>query len=262
MKNAALFFIVPFLFGVVYSGTVTLTGACTQQSGNGLVIFNLSNSGNSTASAISVILNLPWHNNFENYSAGSIDPGQALRFNAMISAPQSNGSYVSYFDVDYSQSSSEFSAVFPCLLKYGSNAPNNITLSYQIHSSGYDYTVNVYAHNIGASAINDNISLILPSGFSYSSPKYVRLTISPFTTANASFQLSSAVEGSYSGAIVSNYNSDGINYAAMTGISIVSTASSGNGYNFIDLFYAFLIIVILLMLMLILRAIIIKKSKS
>ncbi len=253
-------FMTLLLLGTAYAGTVTLTGTCTQKSGQSTLAFGLLNSGNDTALDVVITPNTRSGQKMSEYAVNSIQPQHSVSIDVQLPPNLENGSYVDYFTVVYGQSDSVFSTVFPCVVNIGESTSGNVLLNYTVSYSGKTDTVNVSAYNKGATGITDNISMILPPSFTYLSPTYAMISISPFGYGNASFKIENNVFGSYSGAVVSEYLAGNASHATMKEIVLVAQVAHGS-MDIYDIFYTGAITLIAVMLVLILRAFAIRKNQ-
>jgi len=214
------------LSGSARAGTVTLTGSCPDRVLNGTAFFNLSNSGNDTPYGLTVVPHIPNAQTANGtYSLSELPPGPAARFNMTLSNVTGRGTYVGYFDVAYQQGGSDFfTAVFPCKFSFRKATVSSLYLSPTVLDlSNGTVLVRVALLNGGASEVDSDVSLILPSSLSNASYGDQALSLAPGVQENVSFYVRiPSSDASYSAAVAAGYEAGGLSYASLSSFTISS----------------------------------------
>ena len=254
MKTIIAVLMVLLTAGAASAGTVTLAGTCSQNLVNSsarYTTFTLSNLGNQTATQLLVVPNfgggIPTNSS---QSISSLDPGQntimAFRF-ASFSTP---GSYASSYSVSYSQGTSTFFVVFPCVLDFGSQTTSLIRI-YNISLIGS--TLSMQVINLGQSAVNANITVILPQSFAIS-PQNANVSFAPSASKRVSFSIShpSVSGASYGVAASASYVSGNLHYASMQPYLLgFQPSSAGSGAaSFLSQYLPYILIAAVVLLLL------------
>ncbi len=230
MKPVFAALVLMLLIGAASAGTVTLSGACStkviNQTSN-YTDFGLLNSGNETATSLVVVANYKGAitSNSEE-AATSISPQQNLTFKFFFHNFSEPGSYAGSFTVGYTQDSSNFFAVFPCILQFENKTTSVVRFS-DIHQSGNVLSANVI--NIGTMAVNATVSLILPPGFQYS-PESANVSLGPSAQQAVYFVLSepSLSGASYGAGAALSYMQGGMHYADAATFTIGGSQSGSS----------------------------------
>ncbi len=201
------------------AGTVTLTGTCPSAvavNKTSIFTFTMSNSGNDSA------LNLALTPSFTGFSSRNstetiqfLGPGSSKTLDFYVYNFSHNGSYAEYFSAQYAQGSSQFNAVFPCLVDVGAPVQSQVMIK-GVSNSGDTLTVSL--QNIGASTLqNVSVSGILPQGFSVS-PESQATTLLPGENSTMEFSLSKPqLSGaSYTAAVSASYTLSGVHYSSLS----------------------------------------------
>lgn len=229
MKSLIFVISILLLVGIASASTVTLSGTCYSgvvNSTNNFVIFNLTNSGNGTATEFLLVPVLQGASSPNaSMSIPLVAPGKTYTEKIYLDNFSIPGTYVERFVARYSQGTSTFETLFPCLVAIDQNAQSIIGITALSQSkSGTNITVNL--SNIANYQINSQIALYAPPSFSIQNP--VRnVTVKPSSTANASFGISlpQFTDSSFPVTVSVSYIMDGVHYATLA----VTTISFGGG---------------------------------
>lgn len=265
MKISILAILLIAFIGIANASTVTLTGTCytnfVNQTHN-YMSFNLTNSGNGTATdmVIEPIIQGASTTN-TTLSIPLVAPGTAYNEKIYLQNFTTPGSYVEQFVASYSQGSSNFITIFPCLVTINHAAPSLVSII------GFKYKNNnlqVNISNIADYPINAQISL-------YTSPSFTVLnstqnvTLQKYSIINESFAVSSPkyTDAQFPIAVVVSYTKDNLHYSTLGVYSVsfggnkdITSIFQGNAVLFI--IAAIIIIIIILIIISILK----KKPKS
>ncbi|MGC8479440.1 MAG: hypothetical protein ACP5M9_02115 [Candidatus Micrarchaeia archaeon] len=256
MKKFVFILFSVIIFGFVYAGTVTLTGTCTKQLNNNYIIFNLSNSGNDAAYNLNIDPKISYATSNGHFYISSIGPDSSNNLNITLTNVTAKGTYVNYIVVSYQQSSSIFSAIFPCVDNFFNATQSQLLITKNITVNSPNYLINVTVFNSGNTAQEVNVSLIVPEEFKSISSNYYYENIKPLTKKNVYFNISSLVSGgSYTGFILAAYKSNNLTYSSYQTI-IINATSKKTMSSFLNInpFYLFFVIIIIIFLVLILRS--------
>ncbi len=210
------------------ASTVTLTGSCYSNvvnQTNNYIIFNLANSGNGTAT------NLLIEPIIEGASTSNatlliplVAPGGRYSEKIYLSNFTMPGSYAERFVARYSQGSSTFTTLFPCIVNIETNAQSLIGIT---GLSAHDGILDVNMSNIADYPILANISIFAPPSFSF--PNGTRsVTVNQYSVSNTSFTFSSPKysNAEFPVAVAVSYASKGVHYSTLA-ITAISYGSSG-----------------------------------
>jgi len=239
--------------GIVSAGTVTLTGACSRLGISGNVMnFSLSNSGNDTAFNMIVtpmIQNVQTARSF--YAINSLGPKTIETLTMNLTNIDVKGTSAGYFSVAYQQGGDVFTAVFPCLLSFYNVTESPLLIIPRTSTAANgNTTVLLSVFNAGATAIDANVSLMLPPAFTYKSSKYFQLSIAPYQTANFTFLLRfpSTNQVSYSVAAFASYMQNGLSHASLRTFIIASNPPVPANFSFMLILLAAVVVVAVLAL--------------
>ncbi len=204
--------------GLANAGTVTLTGTCNKTSNVNVVNFTLSNSGNDTAESLllsPMFVSASPAN--RTYALSALGPSQSHLFTLPLSNVTANGGYTDYFILSYEQGTSAFTAVFLCSLDFGAAPASQLYVTTNVTQGTGSDLVNVSVFNGGASAIDSNVTLVIPPAFLYLSSVSSSVRIGPYQTAHVAFNLSLPSSGQefYQGGAVASYTSNGEHYSSL-----------------------------------------------
>ncbi len=218
-----------FMLSYSFAGTVVLTGSCTRFVTNNSFKFSITNSGND--SAYDLLIN-PYIANAAvagNYSANILQPGTTANFSIRLSNVTAKGTYADYVVVTYSQGSSFFSTMFPCLLSFNNATTPEIYLStslYKVNSSVA--AVNVSVFNAAKNNITANVSLLVPPFVSFEGPSSFSALLKPFSTYHFQFKLNltNAKGISFTIAATASYIASKSHFAAMAILGVSQQAKT------------------------------------
>lgn len=264
MRNSLSFFVFLTLSGLAHAGTVVLTGTCQHQLNASFVSFGLTNSGNDSAYNLHIIPNIQGARlaNFS-YVISSLGPRGSSTINVTLTNITAKGSYGDYFLVAYQQSSSSFTALFPCLLDFKMPVQSSIIISYNINYTKGGEVVGVNVLNAGNQSVNASISLILPPyTFTYLPGSYQNVSIGPLQQKGVKFTLQNKFGGetSFSGAVVADYIKSGVSYAAVN--SLVITSKSPYAATALSNLLLIIPAVVIAIIILLLARVFLKKRKA
>jgi hypothetical protein len=267
MKNILIFLLAFIVFaGMASASTVTLTGTCysrTINDTNNYIQFNLTNSGNGTATnflLVPIIEGAATKNT--SFLLPLVAPGSTYSEKIYLSNFTLPGSYAQRFVARYSQGTSTFVTLFPCLVNIGQNSQSLVAVT-GIKSNSRQMSVNI--SNIASYPINVQISVYAPPEFNVTSPNR-NITLSSYSNSNESFAFSSPAytDASFPIVVSLSYINNNIHYASIATTSIKfgsgsSTISSLLGGNLITIGIIGLIAIIIILIVL---SILIKKKPA
>lgn len=253
------------LMGLASAGTVTLTGTCGKyQQSNRTVNFTLTNSGNDTAGQLVItplIQNAELANSSSTISA--LGPDSTAILNFSITGIKERGTSIAFFSVAYQQSTSIFTAVFPCLIALGSATTSQIILGENTTITGKgNATVKLRVINAALTQIDANVSLILPLAFTYLSSKYIPLSLAPGQSANVTFLLGFPQGGasSYSAAATARYSQGNLSHASL--VSFVINTAPPASISLGSLVIYFIALVLFIVVLLIALSLVRRRKKA
>jgi hypothetical protein len=215
------------LFGIVSASTVTLTGSCYGQlvnQTNNYIIFNLTNSGNGSATnfVLEPILQGASTQN-KSITIPVVAPSGSYSEKIYLSNFTLPGSYVERFVASYSQGSSTFITLFPCLVDINQQAQSLLGITNIGKASG-----SIYANisNIADYPINAQVVAYAPPAFTVKSPSQ-NVTIKQYSLTNVSFAYTAPAytNAEFPITVAVSYVLDNVHYAALS----VTTISFGGG---------------------------------
>jgi hypothetical protein len=255
--------IASILIGIAGASTVTLTGTCYSgiiSNPNNYLQFNLTNSGNGTATnlVITPLIDGAIPNN-TTIMIPFVAPGSTYAERIYMHNFTTPGSFVERFLVRYTQGTSTFTTIFPCLADFLRGAQSILTITNLGKTSN-----NVFV-NISSGAdfpIDAQITVYAPPSFSVS-PSYRNVSIASNSNASASFVV---VPPQFTGAqfpvaVGVMYVKDGVHYStlAITTVTFAGTSpisklpELGGTLLIISLLAAIIIIIILIIVSIILN---------
>lgn len=254
------------IIGVSSASTVTLTGTCYSNlinQTNNYMKFNLTNSGNGTAtnlllepvisgaSAINTSILIPL-----------VAPGGIYVEKVYLSNFSTPGSYVERFIARYSQGSSNFVTIFPCLANINVNARSLLSITGINRKSNI---VRVNLTNIADYPIKAQVAIYAPPAFTLNN-SIQNITLKPYSLSNFSFEVATPqyTNAEFPVAISVSYLSNSLHYStlAVTTIqfgnntSLAQSIVNGNGLLFI------VGAIIFVILFLIILSIVLKRGKK
>jgi hypothetical protein len=264
MKLSFILLALIALTGIAGASTVTLTGTCYSSivnQTNNYMQFNLTNSGNGTATNFllePIITGATTKN--ASILIPLVAPGATYIEKIYLSNFSLPGSYVERFVAKYSQGSSSFVTIFPCLTNINRTARSLIAIT-GIERKGNDVRINIT--NIADYPINGQVSVYAPPAFTVND-SIQNITAKPYAISNFSFDVATPqyTNAEFPVAISVSYINNSVHYAtlAVTTItfggntSLVNSIVNGNGILFI---IGAIIIVIIALIVL---SIVIKKK--
>ncbi len=251
MRMLAFIIALMMLVGISAASTVTLTGTCYAgliNQSNNYMQFNLTNSGNGTASslliepvidgasAINATISIPF-----------VAPGSTYPERIYLDDFGLPGSYVERFVVSYSQGSASYITIFPCLVDMGQSAHSLLGIT-AITKTGNMIHVNI--SNIADYPINANVVVFSPPSFSISHP-FENITVNQYSLTNISFSFASPqyTNSQFPIAIAVSYIRNNVHYATLGVATIAFGAGSSSlllslGNNIIILVVAIIVVII------------------
>lgn len=219
------------LIGIAGASTVTLTGTCyakTLNTTNNFIQFNITNSGNGTATDLliePVITGASPVNN-TTIEIPLVAPGGAYPSRIYLdNFSTTPGSYVERFIVRYAQGSSTFTTLFPCLISIGRIAHSLLAVATlgKLKSNVY---VNI--SSIATYPIDAQVAVYAPSEFSVAQPTR-NVTIEQLSSYNATFPIStpSFTNSEFPIVVAVSYVNGNVHYSTLA----VTTISFGTGSN-------------------------------
>lgn len=250
MRGHALFaFALLAVFGAASAGTVTLTGSCPAVVLGGTAFFNLSNSGNDTAYSVAISPRIPGAQTADAvYSLAELTPGSTDQVSMTLANVTGVGTYAGYLDVAYRQGSDQFTAVFPCTFSFRNASYSNVHLTTAVVEEGAASLVKVSALNGGASAVQANVSLLLPPAFASASNESRSVALPPGIPVNVSFDIGmpESPQASYGAAAAASYEINGLGYASIAQFSIPVGNAQPVNFGLLALMAAFAAIAVLI----------------
>ncbi len=172
------------LFGIAGASTVTLTGSCysrTVNQTNNFIEFNITNSGNGTATNLLIAPVIDGATtNTTSLLIPLVAPGGFYPEKIYLSNFTTPGSYVERFIVRYSQGSSTFITIFPCLVNLGQNAQSLLGITGFSQSNG---NIRINISNIADYPISAEVNVYAPPEFTINSPSR-NITINKYSLTN------------------------------------------------------------------------------
>ena len=207
------------------AGTVTLTGTCAGAvSSHATIWFSLVNTGDQDAQDIVIQPQLHgFSTNSSYFAAGTLAPDKPVNYTMPVLGNVLYGSYPESFVVTYNQGSSQFSAVFPCLISVGHPSAGVVSIT-GIRQQGS--VLNATIRNSGALPENLTVYGMAPPSFNMTGE--VNTSIQGYQEKNVSFSMTVPKgAGSYTVAVALSYRSGNLNYAALD-TDVVSSSQSAN----------------------------------
>lgn len=240
--------------------TVTLTGSCPTSiinQTNNYLQFNLSNSGNGTATNLFLVPQLEGAKTYNTVETlPLVGPGSNYSFRFYMYNFTEAGSDVEYIKASYSQGSSTFSTVFPCLVYMRVRAQSLLQIS-NVNRTGSKLSVSVV--NIADFPIDANLSVEVPATFKII-PNSTAIHLDPNGQSRAVFNLSVPNYNDASFPIVASvsYSNSSVHYGSLM-FYVVSFAAAPGSSGGISLVNMGIILIIIILIALILLSFIKKK---
>ena len=224
---ALMLLIIPLIQLAAASTTVTLSGTCPvsviNQSSN-YMLFNLSNSGNGVATNLVLVPQFEGATTSNStFTIPLVAPGSNYSARFYLYNFTEPGSYAEYIWASYSQGSSTFVTVFPCLADIMENAQSLLRIT-SMNRTGSRLSVDVV--NLAQYPIETNVVVQAPPTFGVT-PKEVPLRVSSNGQSAAVFNLSVPNYTSAQFPVVAavSYSNSGVHYATF-GFYVVNFAAS------------------------------------
>ncbi len=226
------------LVGVSGASTVTLTGSCysnTINATNSRMQFNITNSGNGTATDMVIEPEISGAQLAGNSTMliPFVEPGMSYPQQIVLSNFSMPGSYVERFVVRYSQGSSTFTTIFPCIVNIGSRSVSLLAVT-GVTRSGNRLVLNI--SSIADYPITANVSAFAPPDFNISQSMQ-NVTVRGYSLSNVSFAFvpPSITDAAFPISIIVSYARNGVHYStlAITTITFGSKSSGNAGFSYI-----------------------------
>ncbi|MGI0100525.1 MAG: CARDB domain-containing protein [Candidatus Micrarchaeaceae archaeon] len=219
------------MIGITSASTVTLTGTCRAaivNRTNNYISFGITNSGNGTATNLLIeplIDGATVKASNATISIPLVAPGASYSENVYISNFTIPGSYVARFVARYSQGSSTFETIFPCLVSLGQSAQSILAVTNISSKSG---NMSVIISNIADYPIMAQVSVYAPPEFSVAIPAK-NVTLDSYGTTKVSFAVSQPqfTDAEFPIAVGVSYVNSSIRYSSLAITTIKFGASSG-----------------------------------
>lgn len=234
MKMLIFLLSMVLLVGIAGASTVTLTGTCYSKvlnTTNNFIQFNITNSGNGTATSMliePVITGATLANNTNNTTIEIplVAPGGTYPVKIYLDNFSTiPGSYAQRFIVRYSQGSSTFTTLFPCLVNIGRSAPSLLAIT---TLGKIDSNIYVNVSSIATYPIDAQVAVYAPSEFTVAQPTR-NITIEQQSNYNATFPVvtPSFTNSEFPIAVSVSYINNNVHYATLS----ITTVSFGAGPN-------------------------------
>lgn len=229
MRSLIFLISILMMLGIASASTVTLTGSCYSKiinQTNNYIQFNLSNSGNGTATNLilaPVIQGASTSNS--SILIPIVAPGGSYSSKIYLSNFTIPGSYVERFVARYSQATSTFITIFPCLVNIGQSAPSLLGIT-TVGKRGGNIYVNI--SNIASYQIGSQVTVYAPPSFTFT-PTTRNVTINQYSFSNISFGVSTPqyTNAVFPIVVALSYVRNNVHYATLA----VTTITFGSGTN-------------------------------
>jgi hypothetical protein len=257
MQTKALLLIIISLLlssGMASADTITLTGTCSSgliNATNDHIAFNLSNSGNGTATNILLIPQLSGASTYNGtVSANILPPDGSVLFSVPLSNFSYPGDYAENFLIEYDQGSSQFIALFPCLVPIIRGSQSPVIAEGISNSGGHAYNATLIDPS---SAVNATVQIIVPQEL-VANPTSINVHISPSKPSTINFNVSpiQSLVGSFTSAIETSYVLNGVHYASLQTFAVTIGSSGSNGSG--DLLLIFIAVIVAALIALIIAS--------
>jgi hypothetical protein len=252
------------LSGIAGASTVTLTGTCYTgiiNKTSNYIQFNITNSGNGTATDLLI----------EPLIAGAsttntsmllplVAPGGMYGEKIYLSNFSVPGSYVERFITRYSQGTSQFVTIFPCIANIGQQAPSLLAIAASQKGSG---TIAVNVSNIANYSIDSQVSVYAPPEFTVS-PQQKNVTVAQYGVTDVSFSYTAPkyTDAEFPMAVAASYVKNGVHYASLS-VIVVKFGSGGTSSAPDDwMVFAAAAAAVLIIMMLIVYSVIANRHKK
>jgi hypothetical protein len=261
---AAFAIVIALVVPLSAASTVTLTGGCPLyviNSSRSYITFNLTNSGNGTASDLLISAN------FAGISARNatqvipnVEPQSSYSKQFYLNKLVGQGSYAVNINATYVQSGSNYATVFPCIIYIGSLAGGPLEESVSI--SGNKMLVNIT--NTAPQSIEAQIDAVVPPSFSVKNATKA-VTIGADGHSSVYFNIVSPTYTQASFPVIGelSYEYNGTHYAQMGSAALIfgsgGVAKSSGGIGLIGWI---LIVVVIIILVLIVVSVLVRRGKG
>lgn len=245
---------------LAFGSTVTLTGTCYSKlinASNNYMVLNITNSGNGTATNLLIEPSIQGATTNTSILLPIVAPSSTYMEKIYLQNFTLPGSYVENFVTRYSQGSSTFITLFPCLININQNAPSALGIT-SLELKNKIIKVNI--SNIANYPITAQVSVFTPPSFTvFNSTK--NITINKDSNSNISFSISTPqyTNAQFPIAVAVSYINSNVHYSTLAVSSIsfgggtgsIASILEGNGILFVIL--AIIIIIIALIIFSILK---------
>ncbi len=213
--------------------TITLTGTCSPSVVNAThdyIEFNLSNSGNGTATDILLLPKISGASSYnQSVSANILAPESTLQFMVYAHNLSYPGDYAENFLVEYGQGSSTFIALFPCLVPVLARTQSAVLIEDVANSSRSAYNATIVNPSY---PVNASVQVVVPEELT-ARPSAFNVELNTTVPSRISFNVTPLASGvgTFTSAIEASYVYKGMHYASLQtfGVSIGAAASGGSG---------------------------------
>ncbi len=257
MRVLFLLISIVILTGIAAASTVTLTGTCYSKiinQTNNYITFNLTNSGNGTATNFLIEPIIDGANSLNStLLIPLVAPGSTYSERVYLTNFTTPGSYVQRFVTRYSQGTSTFVTLFPCLVNIGQNAQSILAIT-NLSQSSKGNNISFSISNIANYPISAQVSVYAPPDFSIQNSTR-NISFSQYSSTGASFEFTKPqyTNAEFPIVIAASYTAKDVHYAtlAVTTISFGGPAATSAPTSNILLFLIITLIVIILVLIII-----------
>lgn len=260
-----IFLLVAAIIGTSAASTVTLTGTCYSgiiSDKNNYIQFNLTNSGDGAATNLVITPRISGATpNNTTVSIPLVKPNTTYGEKIYLWNFTTVGSYVELFLVKYTQGTSTFTTVYPCLATFFKGAQSQIVVTGLTRNTS---RVVVNLSNTATFPITGSAVIYAPSSFNVS-PKYDNFTINPRQIKRVSFDV---VPPQYTNAefpvtVAISYTQAGVHYATLAITTVTFPASLGLGLSLGELLLIIgLLAAIIIIIALIIISIIVNRRRK
>lgn len=249
---AAFAILIAFIVPLSAASTVTLTGGCPLyliNSSRSYITFNITNTGNGTASDLLVSAVFPGidaHNQTQVIPTVAPNTNYARYFH--LDKLIGQGSYAVNINATYVQSGSNYATVFPCIIYIGSLSGGPLLETVTVKGD----RMNVSITNTAPQTIEAQVTAVVPPSFSVKNATKA-VTITPDGRASVTFDVVTPNYNDASFPLIGelSYEANSTHYAQMASAALVFgspvTTTSG-GIGFVTLILIIIIVVILVLI--------------
>jgi hypothetical protein len=247
------------------ASTVTLTGTCYStiiNKTNNYITFNITNSGNGTATNFLIVPEIDGASTPNTtISIPLVAPGGAYSERIYLSNFTIPGSYVERFVARYSQGSSTFTTLFPCLVQIGQNAHSILYITNITRGKRGD-NISVNISNIADYPIAAQVSVYAPPDFTVVNPtKNVTMQYGLTSTPFAISTQTQYTNFEFPITVAASYVSGNVHYATERTISIGASAGTSSAFTANLLLFGIVVLVVVIVALIVL-SVILKKGKG